>query len=91
MTLVRNVATGRIFPCIWDDCDRSGHTEFAAVVHADDRPCARGLPCLHCNGDGCTLTHVFCSERHRGFWTNSHKSYANLASGSKGLFVPRPR
>jgi len=56
-TRVRNVVTGRIFPCCWADCDRDGSTDFQVQVPHD----APRFP-------GEMYVYIFCSEAHARFF-----------------------
>lgn len=61
MTYVVNPTSGVKLPCCWDDCWKPGHEEHKAVVSTDGRQ----------------LHYVFCSEKHRSYYANSHRSYGN--------------
>lgn len=58
--------TGRPVPCFWDDCARDG----VGLHMARER-----------NETGGWLIYLFCSERHKLYWANSHISLGNLARG----------
>ena len=65
---VRDPVTGDVLPCCWADCERPGHDGIRIVKH---------------EGPLRTLTYVFCSERHRQLYANSHIAYGDLPLGSR--------
>lgn len=69
MTHVIDHQDGAHLTCMWLDCEKPGHEEIKAVVREPLR----------------TIHFVFCSYRHRAYWTNSHRNHMNLAPGDKGL------
>lgn len=75
MTYVRNPGTGRILPCCWDDCERNGHDEYKIIVHNK----VKTNPPLH---------YIFCSERHKMLYANSHYRHGFLAAGCQSLPTP---
>lgn len=64
--------------CCWDDCQEQGVTLHQARFHDH----ARGLPCDHELSKH--IWYVFCSERHRQFFLNSHVAYGKLPVGERG-------
>jgi hypothetical protein len=62
---VINLSTGVHIPCCWDDCTRDGVELHKCVVR---EPTGRAH-------------YVFCSERHRQFWINSHRDNGRLPAG----------
>ncbi len=65
--------------CCWDTCDRYGLEIYKIRVNYGILP-----------GDGITRPdlpyntwYVFCSERHRQYWANSHRDLNNLPPGFK--------
>jgi hypothetical protein len=56
--------------CAWDSCELDGY-ETNKVVINDAAP---GYPEK-------IMRYVFCTERHKQFWINSHRSYGNLPPG----------
>lgn len=65
--------------CSWDTCDNDGVTLHQARHH-DHNP---GYPC---NAPGTKHPiYVFCSERHKQYWLNSHRSLGNLPAGSRNV------
>lgn len=57
--------------CCWDTCDRYGLEIFKIRV-------AYGTPAVPYN-----TFYVFCTERHRQYWANSHRDLNNLPAGFK--------
>lgn len=53
---------GEPLPCCWDDCWKHGHEEHKVVKRGE-----RG-----------NLHYVFCSEQHRLYYVNGHRSYGNV-------------
>jgi len=73
---VRSGATGQLLPCCFNDCGRTGttryeHRELIGYVLGHER----------------YRIYVFCSERHKTLWENSHLSLGNLPMGSKGMIT----
>lgn len=65
--------------CCWDDCERQAVQLHRTFFH-DHNPTRR------CDDAGSKhLWYTFCSERHRAYFLNSHRSNGNLATGDKGL------
>jgi hypothetical protein len=58
--------------CAWDECDRDGYELHKVVVN----DAADGYPPRY-------MRFVFCSERHKMYWVNSHKKYGDLPPGYK--------
>lgn len=76
MTYVTDPQSGRKLLCCWDDCEALGRNEIQATEGVEG---------------GRRLTYIFCSDRHRAYWVNSHRSYGNAASGNRsplGLYLP---
>jgi hypothetical protein len=65
-------ATGRRLPCCWDDCERLGDTRWQVVARSPQR----------------NLIYLFCSERHRLLYANSHREHKQLPVGSKSVGGP---
>jgi hypothetical protein len=57
--------------CSWDDCEKYGVMLHRIVIHY-------GVPPHRYD-----VTHVFCSERHRQYFVNSHRDYGKLPAGYK--------
>jgi hypothetical protein len=62
---VINLSTGVHLPCCWDDCTRDGVELHKTTVKE---------PTGNAN-------YVFCSERHRQYWINSHRNNGMLPAG----------
>ena len=67
---VINLQTGAHIPCCWEDCWRDGVELHKFVVR-------EGVN---------TITYVFCSERHRRYFMNSHISLGNLPNGYRNSY-----
>lgn len=77
---VRNPGTGRVFPCCWDDCWRPGDARVKAEVTEGVFAEADMVPELLV-GTPKVLTYIFCSDRHKAYWVNSHRDMGNLPPG----------
>lgn len=66
---VINMSSGAHIPCCWDDCRRDGVELHKARVRERTE-----------HGPG-VAHYVFCSERHKMFWVNSHRDNGNLPAG----------
>ncbi len=62
---VRNVVSGRILPCCWEDCERHGDARHE-VAEID--------------GARVSIM-IFCSARHRLFYLNSSRQLGMLPPG----------
>lgn len=66
-------------PCCWDDCERDGVDLHKAFFH-DHNP---GTPCNSALSQH--LWYIFCSERHRQLFLNSHRQgQGRLPVGERG-------
>lgn len=68
---VINLSSGAHIPCGWDDCFRDG-VELHKVVIREP------------NG---RANFVFCSERHRQYFINSHRANGNLPAGYRSTLI----
>lgn len=59
---VRNVATGRVLPCCWDDCTADGDDRIRIEV-PHDKPRWRTA-----DGKQEMLVYIFCSDEHKGHY-----------------------
>lgn len=81
---VRNL-WGKALPCCWADCWAPGSTRHQATVPHDAPERADA---------GDTLSYVFCSPEHLGYWLSGAMpgdTYGNRLSGRKsplGLIIP---
>lgn len=66
---------GTYVVCAWDECEQDGVESNKCTVNYG-KP---GYPDQ-------IVKYVFCSERHRQYWINSHHSYGNLPSGAGRSF-----
>lgn len=79
---VRNL-WGKSLPCCWADCWEPGSTVHQVVV-PHDAPQRKGD----------TLTYIFCSPEHLGYWVSGAMpgdTYGNRLSGRRsplGLIIP---
>jgi hypothetical protein len=65
---VINMTTGAHIPCCWNDCFKDG-VELHKFVDT--------------SSPAETITFVFCSERHRGYFINSHRNMGQLPPGMR--------
>jgi hypothetical protein len=65
---MRSGTTGRLIPCCWTECQRVGDTRWQIRVY--ESPVK-------------TTIYLFCGERCKEYWRNSHVSMWNLPTGSK--------
>jgi hypothetical protein len=72
---VRSFSSGTWITCAWFECDRQGFELHKSVFHEHDRR----LPCDHpLSGH---VNFLFCSERHKRFYANSHIALGRLPAG----------
>lgn len=71
----------RWLPCCWDECEKSGTTLHQAKFH--DHP--KTISCDHEMAKH--VKYVFCSERHRQYFLNSHISMGKLPAGYRGTVL----
>jgi hypothetical protein len=74
---VRSGATGQLLPCCFNDCGRTGTTRYE---HREPIEKTRF-------GQWRYRIYVFCSDRHRMLWRNSHLNLGNLPTGSRGMIT----
>jgi hypothetical protein len=60
---VRNVETGRVIPCSWDDCMKDGDDTIRIMVD-HEQPRWRDPV----TGEQEKLIYIFCSDLHKGFY-----------------------
>jgi hypothetical protein len=68
-------AGARHVACGWDDCERDGYELNMVRVNYG----TASAPHI--------VKYVFCTERHRQFWINSHRGYGKLPAGFKRSFI----
>jgi len=68
MTYVRT-HTGEKIVCCWDDCQRPGHDEIKVQLQHENKE---------------WWNYLFCTERHKQMFVNSHREYARLPVGARG-------
>lgn len=66
--------TGLWILCAWEDCERQGYELFKARV----RETAPGVVPEK------WIQYVFCSERHKMLWVNSHVKHGRMPAGYGG-------
>lgn len=80
---------GDHIPCAWIECDRDGDTQHEATVTepygVDPLLVFRRAPNMDQRWK--RVHYLFCSERHKAYWVNSHRSLYNLPAGSKKLLT----
>jgi hypothetical protein len=68
--------------CNWGPfggCDRDGYEQFKGVLHDHAKWVACDSPlATHIN-------YVFCSQQHKDYYANSHRSLFNLPPGAKKI------
>jgi hypothetical protein len=64
---------GRPVDCGWDDCTNRGFNNHRVQIN-EAKP---GFPPKYIN-------YVFCCDRHRQYFLNSHRGYGMLPTGSRG-------
>lgn len=62
-------AGDRKIMCAWDECDRDGYELHQVRVNYGTAATPH------------VLKYVFCTERHKQFFINSHRRYGNLPPG----------
>lgn len=60
--------------CAWDTCERDGYEMHKVRVDY-------GKTGPH------IVNYVFCTERHKQYWINSHRAYGQLPPGYKRSFI----
>jgi hypothetical protein len=62
--------------CAWEECEKDGYELNKVVVNeaGDGYPAA-------------LVTYVFCTERHKMYWVNSHRSYGMLPPGYRRSYI----
>jgi hypothetical protein len=83
--LVRNPGTGKVLLCCWDTCESAGDNRVQEVV-TDGIYTEADMVSPLMLGTPKRFTYIFCKERHREFWRNSHRDMGNLPAG---LRTPR--
>lgn len=67
--------SGEWIRCAWFECERHGFELYKTIFHEH----ARTLPCDNPLSEH--VNFVFCSERHRQYFVNSHRDMGNLPKG----------
>lgn len=62
-----SMSTGNALPCCWLDCVKVGYLNNALRAPEGDH----------------IVIYVFCSERHRQYFRNSHREFGKLPAGFK--------
>lgn len=75
VVILEGAAAGTKIFCGWDDCDLDGFALFQVVINAAKPGFPRKLE-----------RYVFCTERHKQYWLNSHIAYGQLPSGANRLY-----
>lgn len=74
---VLSSSSGTWIRCSWFECDRAGFELYKAILHEH----ARTLACDHPLSEH--VNFVFCSERHKQLYRNSHLDFGQLPAGYK--------
>lgn len=80
MVMVRKVwsySSETWITCCWFECDRPGTELHKAVLHEH----ITGVPCE----SGEHVTFIFCSDRHKRLFQNSHRDMGNLPPGYRKI------
>lgn len=72
-----DVPGGRRIVCAWADCEADGVNLYLTVVHDHSTRCD--------HPDAKHPKYLFCSERHKMYWVNSHRNMWNLPAGSRNV------
>jgi hypothetical protein len=74
---VFSFSSGTWIKCAWFECDLQGYELYKSVFHEH----AREMPCDHPMSQH--VNFIFCSERHKQYYRNSHIDMGNLPAGHK--------
>lgn len=72
---VLSFSSGTWIRCAWFECDRVGFELYKSVFHEH----ASELACHHPMSQH--VYFIFCSERHRMYYKNSHVEFGQLPAG----------
>lgn len=67
--------SGLWIQCSWFECQKDGYELYKTIFHEH----ARSVPCNSSMAEH--VNFVFCSERHKQYFLNSHLSMGNLPKG----------
>ncbi len=65
--------SGERILCGWDDCEQYGLQLYGARIQYAKPG----------SGEDYEVIHLFCSERHRAYFENGHRSFGNLPAGMR--------
>lgn len=65
-TKIRNVATGRVFPCCWDTCEKDANVNIEIRVNHEQPRWVDPV-----TGDQEKLIYTFCSDGHKQMYINA--------------------
>ena len=71
---VISYSTGNAIPCCWFECGKSGYELYKSILHEHTN-----VPCDHPTASH--VAFIFCSERHKQLYLNSHRDMGNLPAG----------
>ena len=74
---------------MWGECWRPGDTHHQAVV-TEPYGVDPGLiirPAYNMHEKWRRIIYLFCCERHKLYWVNSHRDLYNLPAGSRGTLL----
>lgn len=74
---VLSASSGNWIPCCWFECEKPGYELYKTVFHEH----AKNLACDHPMSQH--VNFVFCSERCRQYYLNSHIAMGQLPAGYK--------
>lgn len=69
--------TGTWIQCCWFECEKPGYELYKSVLHEH----AKTMTCDHPMSQH--VNFIFCSERHRQLYLNSHRNMGQLPPGYK--------
>ncbi len=76
---VLSSTTGTWIPCCWFECEKPGYELYKSVLHEH----MKTMPCDHPMSQH--VNFLFCTERHRQLYLNSHRNMGQLPPGYKKL------
>ncbi len=61
--------------CAWDDCEKDGYELHKVRINYGKADTPQ------------IVNHVFCSDRHKQYFINSHRAYGSLPPGHKRSYI----
>lgn len=72
---VLSFSSGTWIACAWFECQRPGYELYKAIFHEHARELACDSPMSE------HVNFIFCSERHKQLFRNSHLTFGQLPAG----------